>query len=129
MTSENNSLKTLFRNHDIAANVLEFLKNPDRHSLTSSCRELAEFRKTTFLSYHLNVSEYLSIKDDHKERFGEALIHLKPDISDIAAVSALGSVHTLHLSRCDKILDVSALSNVHTLDLRGCKNVKNILML
>ena len=109
MTSENNSLKTLFRNHDIAANVLEFLKNPDRHSLTSSCRELAEFRKTTFLSYHLNVSEYLSIKDDHKERFGEALIHLKNDISDIEDVSALGSVHTL--------------------DLRGCKNVKNILML
>ena len=97
MTSETDSIETrlLFSNDDIIANVLEYLNNPDRHSFTSSYRKLLKFRKTKFLSYHLKVSEYLSSKDDHKSRFGEALIHLTNDIHGIEDISALGNVHTL----------------------------------
>ena len=44
----------------------------------------------------------------------------------ITDVSALGNVHTLNLSRCDKIEDVSALGNVHTLDLSYCTKITDV---
>ena len=128
MTSETDSIETmlLFSNDDIIANVLEFLSNPERLALTSSYRELLTFRKTKFLSYHFKVSEYLSIKDDHQSRFGEALIHLKNDNSNIEDVSSLGNVYSLHFKLCKNIKDVSALENLHTLVLHDCNEVQDV---
>ena len=41
-------------------------------------------------------------------------------------VSALGGVHTLNLSFCDRLFDVSALGGVHTLLLGACDNVVDV---
>ena len=44
-------------------------------------------------------------------------------------VSALGDVHTLDLSVCEKVTDVSALGNVHTLDLSFCSQGRDVYAL
>jgi hypothetical protein len=46
-------------------------------------------------------------------------------ISD-TSFNALGHVHTLFLSECDKVSDVSALGHVHTLCLSRCDKVSDV---
>ena len=41
-------------------------------------------------------------------------------------VSALGNVHTLDLSVCEKVTDVSTLGDVYTLDLSYCRQVRDV---
>jgi hypothetical protein len=56
-------------------------------------------------------------------------INLKLDLSysnfeNIPTI--VNNIHTLNLTRCEKITDVSALGNVHTLNLSYCNNIKDV---
>jgi len=53
-------------------------------------------------------------------------LSLNLEASQVVDVSAVGSVHTLDLSRCSGVVDVSALGSVHTLDLSWCSGVVDV---
>ena len=79
--------------------------------------------------YSLKYYNYIKFRNIVNSKICKTLDQLSLDLSHyykIEDVSALGNVHTLHLSLCRNLVDVSALGNVHTLYLSGCYKIKDV---
>jgi len=117
------------------------------HALNlESCLKLVEFQtKHPFLRMAINVSAWNATKlfdFSHFSAMHTLSIHwfscdfdFRPLSSlqtlrlykcGITDVSALGTVHTLTLDRCQGITDVGALGSVHTITIDHCQNITDV---
>jgi hypothetical protein len=93
---------------------------------------LNEYIGYRFISLTKKYSIIYNENDKFRARILSLIINPRRQLSlniswtNITDVSALGRVHTLMLSNCQKISDVSALGRVHTLDLSFCSLITDV---
>ena len=110
----------------------------DKSSIRSLCNSSVQLQhsKYCFVRWNLTKSrsmEYVKnvpYRESLLQRMSMPLRQLSLNLDDctdsISNISVLGCVHTLHVSKCWRLVDVSALGTAHTLFLSWCSQLVDV---
>ena len=120
---------------DMFVYLMGYLDKSSIRSLCNSCTTSA-FQVLFFameFEYHSHSKEYVKnvpYRESLLQRMSMPLRQLSLNLDDctdsISNISVLGCVHTLHVSKCWRLVDVSALGTVHTLFLSWCSQLVDV---